>query len=36
MGDETTWLLPLIALMLVGYFALTTWLGKKAKPIADR
>lgn len=31
MGDETTWLLPLIALMLVGYFALTTWLGKKGK-----
>ncbi|MDE0584311.1 hypothetical protein ON064_14885 [Planococcus sp. A6] len=31
MGDETTWLLPLIGVMLVGYFALTTWLGKKGK-----
>lgn len=29
MGEDITWLLPAIVVMLVGYFALTTWLGKK-------
>lgn len=29
MREDITWLLPAIVVMLVGYFALTTWLGKK-------
>lgn len=29
MLNDTTWLLPLIIIMLAGYFALTTWLGKR-------
>ncbi|MBX0314730.1 sodium:solute symporter family protein [Planococcus glaciei] len=29
MGEDTSWLLPFIIVMLVGYFAWTTWLGRK-------
>ena len=29
MGEDTTWLLPFIIVMLIGYFAWTTWLGRK-------
>lgn len=29
MREETTWLLPFIVVMLIGYFAWTTWLGRK-------
>ncbi|MCP2034243.1 Na+/proline symporter [Planomicrobium sp. HSC-17F08] len=29
MREDTTWLLPFIIVMLIGYFAWTTWLGRR-------